>query len=151
MSFIWGKFTEENVQKVLAGALDAGETLKEFGIAHRPPRFFFLLAVLAELVPIFKPALLKMTRFFLVGVTNRRLVVLEVDRRECAPVQLKAFSLNQLPPFSYSKGFVNHRLTLNVPEGKDVLRFHRIGMKDNFRHAEAIEKALAPLQSRVAA
>lgn len=99
------------------------------------------------MLPILPFALLwvAMAKHYVVGLTNRRLIIIQFRGRLSAP-RIPAehfYSLDHLPPVEVGKFMMAVRIRILNPEGRISLDFPRIGLLDNQAQATAIGKLLS--------
>jgi hypothetical protein len=142
------KLTDDLMQQTLSAHLQNGETLRHWAFGIKQPSLLlmaplFALAVLPGVI-----AMQMLTKNYLIGLTNKRLLVLQV--KSIANVELKALSEYPLDSFkanpgSYKAGKLFTHITIADAEKPFKAKFHRMFSKGNREHAVAIGEAISAL------
>lgn len=128
---------------VLRPHLAPGETLQHWASGVRQPSVWLLLPLAAlAVVPAVVAASL-LTRDVLVGLTDRRLVVLWMGASGTEPERVVAYERSAMPPVRASSGPLRTTLRVRDPARPFAVTFNRAGMPGNREHAGAIAAALA--------
>ncbi len=122
--------------------LEPGEQLRHWAYGVKQPNMLLivgltLLAILPGLIAI---ALL--TKEYVVGLTDRRFVVLRFKGKSIKVQEVTEYPLNALPPVKASTGGLFTHVKIQDPARPFVAKFHRVGMPGNREHAMAIQSAL---------
>lgn len=137
------------VLDALAPHLAAGETVQHYayGVKQPPVWLIFLLYVLGAVVPG-AIAIALITKEYVVATTERRLLVLRFSGARIKVKQVLSWPLERLAGVRTAKGGLFTHIRLDDPAQPFEAKFHRLGMKDNQAHAEAmadvLEQAAAP-------
>jgi hypothetical protein len=146
------KPNEQTVPAAFAPHLQPGEQLKYYGYGVKQPNIgLILLFMLCGLLPgIIATALL--TKHYFIGLTDKRFLVLRIKSMgNHAVTEVIEYALSSLNPsiVRASTGPLFTHIAINDPSKPFVAKFHRMGMKTNREHCQAIEAAL--LQKQLAA
>jgi hypothetical protein len=138
-------YKEDKVAAVLQQYLQPGEQLYNFAFGVKQPPFLLILLLmcLAVVPGVIATALL--TKNFLIGLTNARLIVVRFGGN-LKPKEVFDFPLMQLPPVKTSTGPLFTHITIQSPQRPFVAKFHRMGMKSNREQSMAIAAALETRQ-----
>lgn len=130
------------VQAAFQPYLEAGEQLRHWAYGVKQPNILLIagLTLLAILPGLIAVALL--TREYVVGLTDRRLIVLRFKGKAIKVEEVLEYSLAALPPVKSSTGGIFTHIAIDDPAKPFVAKFHRMGMKDNREQAMAIAAAL---------
>ena len=97
----------------------------------------FALGVLPGVI-----AIAVMTKEYIVGLTDRRFIVLRFKGGKIEVKEVIDYSLNNLPPVKASTGGIFNHIKIDYPAKPFAAKFHRLGMPGNREHGMAIEAAL---------
>jgi len=124
--------------------LPAGETVLHYAYGVKQPNIFlmivlFLLAILPGAI-----AVAILTKEYIVATTQRRFVVIRFSGGKIDVKEVLEYPLDQLrgKGVKTSKGSLFTHITIADPQKPFVAKFHRLGMKQNKPHAEAIADTL---------
>lgn len=139
------RFKDEAVQEVLKAQLEPGEELKHWAYGVKQPNvlLIFGLYLLAILPGVIAVALL--TKEYVVGLTNRRFIVLRVNG-SLKVQEVLEYSLASLPPVKASTGALFTHIRIDDPQKPFIAKFHRLGMPKNREHTMAMEAVLSKKQ-----
>ncbi len=127
---------------VLQPHLEAGETLRHWASGVRQPSVWLLLPLAAlGIVPAVVAAFL-LTKDYVVGLTDRRFVVLRMGASGTEPAEVFAYDLAALPPVTASTGPLFTHIRVQDPAQPFAAKFNKAGMPGNREHAAAIAAAL---------
>jgi hypothetical protein len=134
-------------RNVLAAAfkpyLEPGEELIEVAYGVKQPNMVLIAALIALAVLPGVIAVFLLTKHYVVGLTNRRLMVLRIKASNNASVrEIIEYPLSNLPPVKSSTGSIFTRIKLIDPAKPFAAKFHRLGMQGNRESAMAIAAAL---------
>ena len=123
--------------------LEPGETLQHGAYGVKQPSMLIVLPliVLAVLPGLIAQAML--TKEYVVGLTDRRFIVLQFSGSDIKVKQILEYSRSSLPPAKTSTGALFTHITLQDPAKPFVAKFHRMGMEGNREHAMAMASALS--------
>lgn len=122
--------------------LEPGEQLRHWAYGVRQPNMalmipLFLLGVLPGAIAV---ALL--TKEYVVGLTDRRFIVLRFKGKKIAVQEVLDYPLAALPPVKASTGGLFTHIDVKDPAKPFSAKFHRLGMPGNREHGMAIQAAL---------
>jgi len=123
--------------------LEEGEQLNHWAYGVKQPNILLMLPLLALGVLPGLIAIQVMTKEYVVGLTDRRFIVLRFKGSKIAVNEVISYPLNSLPPIKASTGPVFTHLKINDAAKPFAAKFHRLGMPENREHAMAIEAALS--------
>ena len=127
---------------ILQPHLEAGETLRHWASGVRQPSVWLLLPLAAlAIVPAVVAAFL-LTKDYVVGLTDRRFVVLRMGASGLEPAEILAYDLCALPPVKASTGPLFTHIAVQDPERSFQAKFNGAGMPGNREYAVAIAAAL---------
>ncbi len=138
------QFTDPaDAARILQPHLEPGETLRHWASGVRQPSVLLLLplAVLG-IVPAVVASFL-LTKDYVVGLTDRRFVVLQMGASGTEPAHVLTYDLRRLPPARTSTGSLFTHLRLDDDAQPFAAKFNRAGMPGNRDHAMAIAAALS--------
>lgn len=141
------KLTEERIVEAFKPHLEEGEELKHSAFGVKQPNIFIimvlmLLAILPGVIATFL-----LTKNYLIGLTNKRFLVLRIKGIGNAEVkEITEYSLSDLPNLEVktSTGALFTHIRINHPEKPFVAKFHRAFSKTNRPSAVAIAAAINP-------
>ncbi|HEV8321398.1 MAG TPA: hypothetical protein VG389_07280 [Myxococcota bacterium] len=138
--------TPENVPPVFAPHLQPGEQLRYFAYGVKQPNILLILVLvcLAVLPGLIATAIL--TKHFLIGLTDKRLLVLRIASMGNHGVkEVLEYPLGSLTPAQVktSTGALFTHIRIDDPAKPFVAKFHRLGMKTNRDHSMAIAAAIS--------
>ena len=134
-------YKDEKVIEALTGYLEPGETLKHYAFGVKQPHMalIILLMLLAILPGIIAVVLL--TKNYLVGLTERRLIVLRVGGKATVK-EVTEYALDGLAPAESRTGGLFTTIRIRDEARPFVAKFHRLGMTQNREQSTAIGEAL---------
>jgi len=135
------RFKDEPVRAALAAQLQPGEQLQQFAFGVKQPNMglIILLVCLGILPGLIAVAI--MTKEYVIGLTDRRLIVLRVG----GGVKVKEvteYALGDLRGVKTSTGSLFTHIAIAGPV-PFTAKFHRMGMKTNREQAMAIAGVLS--------
>ena len=127
--------------------LEPGEQLKHWAFGVKQPSMLLILPLffLAILPGAIAVALL--TKEYIVGLTDRRFIVLRFKGKKIDVQEVLEYPLDNLPPVKASTGGLFTHIKIEDPAKPFVAKFHRMGMPGNREHGQAIEAALTGKQA----
>jgi hypothetical protein len=134
---------DQQVLEALRPHVPAGETVQHFayGVQQPPPWAIALLYLLTAIIPgAIVVALL--TKEYLVATTERRLLVVRFTGGRIKVKQVLDYPLDRLRAVKSSKDRIFTHIAIPDPTSPFAARFHRLGMKQNQAHAEAMADLL---------
>lgn len=122
--------------------LEPGEQLKHWAYGVKQPNILliiplFVLGVLPGVI-----AVAVMTKEYVVGLTDRRFIVLRFKGGKIEVKEVIDYPLNKLPPVQASTGGIFTHIKITDPAKPFAAKFHRLGMSGNREHSMAIAAAL---------
>jgi hypothetical protein len=137
---------ETNVPEAFARHLQAGEELKYFAYGVKQPSLLVIAPLLALAVLPGVIAVTMLTKHYLIGLTNRRFLVLQI--KSMGNHEVKAvleYDLAALQPGSVkaSVGPIFTHIRIDDEREPFVAKFHRMGMKTNRDHSRQIAAAIS--------
>lgn len=128
-----------NDPKVPAAAftpyLEPGEQLKHCAYGVKQPNILLILLT-GTLAAAF------MTKEYVIGLTDRRFIVLRFKSKNVQVQEVLEYPLSSLPPVQASTGGLFTHIKILDPAKPFVAKFHRMGMTGNRENAMAIAAAL---------
>ena len=126
------RFDDADARRAFAAVLEDGEAIQTWAYGVEEPRW-------ARLVPLLA---LRLTTHFLVGLTERRVVVLEVAPRAADVLEAKAYDLEDAP--SARLNAFRHKAYLAIEDEARPFSavFHWRGAPDNLGRVRAIADKL---------
>lgn len=140
------KLTDELMQETLNTHLQEGETLQHWAFGIKQPNMLLMVPLFALAIVPGAIATQMLTKNYLVGLTNKRFIVLQV--KSIANVELKAlteYALDEFKanPSSYKPVKLFTHIIVENTEKPFTCKFHRMLSKDNRMHAEAIGEVIS--------
>lgn len=122
--------------------LQPGETLQSWAYGVRQPSMaaivpLYLLGILPGVIAV---ALL--TKEYLVGLTDRRVLVLRVKGGQATVQEVTEYAVGERVPITASKGGLFAHIAIDDAARPFKAKFHRAGAPDNREHALAAASAL---------
>jgi len=114
------RLNEQEVLNAVQPHLEPGEQVRHWAIGYQQPMWLLVLGALAAAL---------FTKFYVVGMTDRRLLILRYKGR-LKIQEITEYRIGQIPPIQTKTGPVNTLLTLHGPQ-KVLYKFHRNAMKNN--------------------
>lgn len=139
------RFKTEDVKAALTAQLAPGENLQHWAYGVKQPNMLLivLLMCLGILPGVIATALL--TKEYVVGLTDRRFIVLRVNGKMQVQEVLE-YQLSTLGGVKASTGALFTHIRIDDPQKPFIAKFHRMGMTDNREHTMAMEAALTKKQ-----
>ena len=122
--------------------LAPGEQLKHWAYGVKQPNMLLLLPLFALGVLPGAIAAAALTKEYIVGLTDRRFIVLQFKGKNVAVKEMIEYPLSNLPAVRATTGPVFTHIKIADPAKPFVAKFHRLGMPGNREHGQAIEAAL---------
>lgn len=122
--------------------LEPGEQLKHWAYGIKQPNIFLIIALFALGILPGAIAIAVMTKEYLVGLTDRRFIVLRFKGGKIEVKEVIHYPLDNLPPVKASTGGIFTHIKIADPAKPFAAKFHRLGMSGNREHSMAIEAAL---------
>lgn len=126
--------------------LQPGEQLRNIAFGVKQPSIWAMLPlfILAVLPGAIATALL--TKEYVVGLTDRRFIVLRFKGSQIQVQEIMDYPLYGHAPVQTSTGSIFTHIKINDPAKPFVAKFHRMGMPGNREQAMAIAAALSQPQ-----
>ncbi len=140
------KLTSEQVEETLKPHLQSGETLKHWVFGVKQPNILVILPLFALAILPGIIATQMLTKYYIVGLTDRRLIVLQVKGITNAEVkEVIEYPLDSLRPemVKTSTGALFTHIKITDEAKPFVAKFHRAFSKSNREHAVAIADAIS--------
>lgn len=136
------RYKEPVVQQAFAPHLEPGEVLQSWAYGVKQPSIalmvpLFMLAILPGAIAV---ALL--TKEYLVGLTDRRVIVLHVKGKKADVQEVTTYDTDASHAVEASAGKLFVHITIEDPARPFKAKFHRLGAPDNHAHALAAAEAL---------
>lgn len=140
------KLTDDLMKETLNAHLQEDETLAHWAFGIKQPSLLIIAPLFALAILPGAIATQMLTKNYLIGLTNKRLIVLQI--KSITNAELKAlieydragFKAN---PASYKPGKLFTHISIEDAEKPFKAKFHRMMSKDNRMHAEAIGTAIS--------
>lgn len=136
------KLNADSVREAFSEYLQPGESIKHAGYGVKQPNailiaFLYFLAVLPGAI-----AVMLLTKHYLVGITESRLLVLQVAGMNTKVKEVTEYDLSRMPPVKTSTGMLFTHLTIKDSEKPLKAKFHRAGFKGNRDNMVALTELL---------
>ena len=140
------KLTEDLMQETLNAHLHEGETLKNWAFGIKQPSIMLMVPLFALAILPGVIATQMLTKNYLIGLTDKRLVVLQI--KSIGNVEIKAITEYaraefESNPGSFKAGKLFTHLKVENAEKPFFAKFHRMFSKGNREHAVAIGEAIS--------
>jgi len=135
------RFKDDAVQTALRQHLEPGEELKNWAYGVKQPNFWLILILYAMAILPGAIAVALLTKEYIVGLTNRRFLVLRVNG-SLQVLETIEYALDALPPVAASTGVLFTHIKIKDAQRPFVAKFHRLGMPKNREHTMAMEAVL---------
>ena len=122
--------------------LEPGEQLRHWAFGVKQPNMLLMLPLFALAVLPGAIAVALLTKEYVVGLTDRRFIVLRFKGKKVEVQEVLEYPLSALPPVEASTGGLFTHIKILDPAKPFVAKFHRMGMPGNREHGMAIEAAL---------
>jgi len=122
--------------------LEPGEQLKHWAYGVKQPSILLMIPLFALGILPGAIAIAVMTKEYVVGLTDRRFIVLRFKGKKIEVKEVIDYPLNNLPPLQASTGGIFSHIKITDPAKPFAAKFHRLGMSGNREHSMAIEAAL---------
>jgi hypothetical protein len=138
------RFKDPNVPAAaFAPYLEPGEQLRHIAFGVKQPNLLLMLPLFALAVLPGAIAVALLTKEYVVGLTDRRLIVLRFKGKNVGVQEVLDYRLDgQRPPVKSSTGPVFTHIKIEDAAKPFVAKFHRMGMPGNREGAMAIAAAL---------
>ena len=122
--------------------LEPGEQLRHIAFGVKQPNLLLMLPLFALAVLPGAIAVALLTKEYVVGLTDRRLIVLCFKGKNVSVQEVVDYRAGSLPPVKATTGPVFTHINIEDPAKPFVAKFHRMGMPGNREGAMAIAAAL---------
>ncbi len=136
------RYNDDLVVEKLREHLEPGEELKNYAYGVKQPDMWLLVLLIALAILPGLIAVALMTKEYIVGLTDRRFIVLRVKGGKAEVQEVQSFDLSNLPAVKASTGGIFTHIRINGAPKPFIAKFHRMGMKENRRNGQEIEAAL---------
>ena len=131
-------YKDEDVPPIFAPHMNPGEQLVNFAFGVKQPHILLIFLFIATIGGII--AVFLLTKNYLVGLTTHgRVLVLQMSGKTVKAVT--PYQLGQTQGVKTSTGPIFTHIKIAGPT-PFVAKFHRMGMKNNRQHSQAIAAAL---------
>jgi hypothetical protein len=139
-----GRFKDPNLPAAaFAPYLEPGEQLRNVAFGVKQPNLLLMLPLFALAILPGAIAVALLTKEYVVGLTDRRLIVLRFKGKNVAVQEVLDYRLDsQLPPVKSSTGPVFTHIKVEDQAKPFAAKFHRMGMPGNREGSMAIAAAL---------
>lgn len=137
------RFNDENVPAAIRPHLQPGEQLKHWAFGVKQPNILLIIILICMAVLPGLIAIMLLTKNYVVGLTDRRLLVLKF-KGKLNVTEVTEYPLNPRPNASGSTGALFTHIRIDDPAKPFVAKFHRMGMPNNREQSMAILAAIAP-------
>ncbi len=145
------RLKDEVATRALEAHLHPGETLKHWAYGVKQPNIGLMILLFALAILPGAIAVALMTKEYLVGLTDRRFVVIRFSGGDVKVKEIVEYSRDALArKVKASKGGIFTHITIDDAQKPFVAKFHRMGMKQNREHSQAIADALTGGQANAA-
>lgn len=136
------RYKDPVVQSAFAPHLDSGETLQSWAYGVKQPSMLLMIPLFALAILPGAIAVALLTKEYLVGLTDRRVLVLRVKGGKADVQEVTAYSLDERHAAEAKAGKLFAHLTVEDPARPFQAKFHRLGAPNNHDHALAAARAL---------
>jgi hypothetical protein len=145
------RLKDEVATQALQAHLHPGERLLHWAYGVKQPNIGLMLLLFALAILPGAIAVALMTKEYLIGLTDGRLVVLRFSGAKVNVKEVTEYALQGLAPrVKASKGGLFTHIKIEDPQRPFVAKFHRLGMTNNRDHSQAIADALTGGQAKAA-
>jgi len=142
------RFKDPNIPAAAFGPyLEPGEQLRHWAYGVKQPNMLLMIPLFALAVLPGAIAVALLTKEYVVGLTDRRFIVLRFKGKNLDVQEVTDYPLNSLPEVKASTGGLFTHIKILDPAKPFVAKFHRMGMPGNREHGMAIEAALTGKQA----
>lgn len=137
------RFKDPNVPAAaFSPHLEPGEQLKHWAYGVKQPNMLLMLPLYALAVLPGAIAVALLTKEYVIGLTDRRLIVLRTKGKNAKVQEISDYPLNSLSEVQASTGALFTHIKILDSTKPFVAKFHRLGMPGNREQAMAIQTAL---------
>jgi hypothetical protein len=122
--------------------LEPGEQLRHWAYGVKQPNLLLMIPLFALAILPGAIAVALLTKEYVVGLTDRRFIVLRFKGKKLEVQEVMDYHLSSLPPVKASTGGLFTHINILDPAKPFVAKFHRMGMPGNREHGMAMEAAL---------
>ncbi|MFQ5569652.1 MAG: hypothetical protein ACE5G0_08245 [Rhodothermales bacterium] len=145
------KLNDERIQAAFQPYLQEGEELRYWAFGVKQPNIFLLILLIALAILPGIIAVFLLTKNYLIGLTDRRFLVLQIKGTSKATVkQITEYGLDEVRGMKVktSTGGLFTHIRIDDAAKPFVAKFHRAFSKNNRPHAMAIGEAITPTGDR---
>ena len=136
------RYKEPVVQAAFADHLQPGETLRSWAYGVKQPSIWLMIPLFALAILPGAIAVALLTKEYLVGLTDQRVLVLQVKGKHAEVQEVTTYGRDESLPVEAKSGSVFAHITVNDPERPFKAKFHRAGAPENREHAMEAAQAL---------
>ena len=140
------KLNDETIQTAFQPHLKEGETLRQWAFGVKQPNLLLIILLIALAILPGLIAVFLLTRNYLIALTDKRLLVLQVKSMSNAQAkEIIEYDLNSLKKMKAktSTGALFTHINIRDNEKPFVAKFHRAFSKSNRPSAMAIAEAIS--------
>jgi hypothetical protein len=130
------------MQAALQRHLEPGETLRHWAYGVKQPNIVLIVFLLCLGIIPGVIAVAVMTKEYVIGLSDRRFIVLRFSGSKIDVKDVQAWRLDALPPATGSTGALFTHIRVEDQAKPFVAKFHRLGTPDNRPQAMAIAERL---------
>lgn len=136
------RYKESVVTAAFAPHLQPGETLHSHAYGVKQPSMWLILPLYALAIVPGVVAVALLTKEYLVGLTDRRVLVLRVSGGKADVQEVTEYALGERLPVRTSNGSLFAWITIDDPQRPFKAKFHRAGYPNNRENALAAAAAI---------
>lgn len=138
------RYKDEAVIAAFQPYLQPDERLINHAYGVKQPHLLVITGLVALAILPGVLAATLMTKYYLVGLTDRRVIVLKLKMTGRTPQakEMTDYPLSALPPVTAKSGKLFTHIAIADEETPFKAKFHRLGMKENRRHSQEMAAAL---------
>lgn len=141
------KLTEEKIQDAFQPVLMPGEELKYVAFGIKQPNMLMIAGLISLAILPGVIAVAMLTKNYLIGLTNKRLIILQIKSAAKAEVkQIIEYRLDEILSMDVATktGSLFTTIKIKDEEKPCSMKMHRAFSKTNRPHAMAIAEAIMP-------
>ena len=136
------RYKDPVVRDAFASHLERGETLQEWAYGVKQPSIWLMIPLFALAILPGAIAVALLTKEYLVGLTDRRVIVLRVKGGKAEVQEVTTYDLDERLSVEASSGAIFAHVTVHDEARPFKAKFHRAGAPENREHALAAAEAL---------
>ena len=140
------RLNDEKITEAFTAHLEPGETLRHWAFGVKQPSILIMLPLFALAILPGVIATFMLTKNYLIGLTDRRFIVLTVKGITDATLkEVMEYGLDEVRAMEVktSTGPLFTHIKITDPAKPFIAKFHRAFSKDNRAHAMAIAEAIS--------